>query len=56
MPFSRGSSWPRGQTQVSRIADRFFTIYNHTVQERKQMQKSEMTYQFQETKEQPNQG
>ena len=24
-PFSRGSSQPRGQTQVSRIADRFFT-------------------------------
>ena len=25
MPFSRGSSWPRDQTQVSCIADRFFT-------------------------------
>ena len=24
-PFSRGSSQPRGQTQVSRIAGRFFT-------------------------------
>ena len=24
-PFSRGSSQPRDQTQVSRIADRFFT-------------------------------
>ena len=24
-PFSRGSSWPRDQTQVSRIAGRFFT-------------------------------
>ena len=24
--FSRGSSWPRDQTQVSCIADRFFTI------------------------------
>ena len=26
LPFSRGSSQPRGQTQVSRIAGRFFTI------------------------------
>ena len=26
MPFSRGSSRPRDQTQVSCIADRFFTI------------------------------
>ena len=25
-PFSRGSSWPRGQTQVFRIAGKFFTI------------------------------
>ena len=25
LPFSRGSSQPRGQTQVSRIAGRFFT-------------------------------
>ena len=25
IPFSRGSSWPRGQTQVSCIAERFFT-------------------------------
>ena len=25
IPFSRGSSWPRNQTQVSCIADRFFT-------------------------------
>ena len=25
MPFSRGSSWPMDQIQVSRIADRFFT-------------------------------
>ena len=25
--FSRGSSWPRDQTQVSRIASRFFTIW-----------------------------
>ena len=24
-PFSRGSSWPRNQTRVSRIAGRFFT-------------------------------
>ena len=27
MPFSRGSSWPRDQTQVSCIAGRFFTIW-----------------------------
>ena len=27
MPFSRGSSWPRDWTQVSCIADRFFTIW-----------------------------
>ena len=27
IPFSRGSSWPRGQTQVSCIAGRFFTIW-----------------------------
>ena len=27
IPFSRGSSWPRDQTQVSRIAGRFFTIW-----------------------------
>ena len=27
MPFSRGSSWPRDQTQVSCIADRFFTTW-----------------------------
>ena len=27
MPFSRGSSWPRDQTQVSRIAGRFFTVW-----------------------------
>ena len=27
MPSSRGSSWPRGQTQVSHIAGRFFTIW-----------------------------
>ena len=26
LPFSRGSSQPRDQTQVSRIADRFFTV------------------------------
>ena len=26
IPFSRGSSWPRDQTQVSCSADRFFTI------------------------------
>ena len=26
-PFSRGSSQPRDQTQVSRIAGRFFTIW-----------------------------
>ena len=26
IPFSRGSSWPRGWTQVSCIAGRFFTI------------------------------
>ena len=26
MPFSRGSSQPRDQTQVSRTADGFFTI------------------------------
>ena len=25
--FSRGSSWPRDQTQVSCIADRFFTVW-----------------------------
>ena len=34
IPFSRGSSWPRDQTQVSCIAGRFFTIwgspYTHT--------------------------
>ena len=27
MPFSRESSWPRDQTQVSHIAGRFFTIW-----------------------------
>ena len=27
IPFSRGSSWPRDQTQVSLIADRFFTTW-----------------------------
>ena len=27
VPFSRGSSWPRDQTQVSCIAGRFFTIW-----------------------------
>ena len=27
IPFSRGSSWPRDQTQVSCIADRFFARY-----------------------------
>ena len=27
IPFSRGSSWPRDWTQVSYIADRFFTIW-----------------------------
>ena len=27
IPFSRGSSWPRGQTLVSCIAGRFFTIW-----------------------------
>ena len=27
MPFSRGSSRPRDWTQVSRIADRFFTVW-----------------------------
>ena len=26
-PFSRGSSWPRNQTRVSWVADRFFTIW-----------------------------
>ena len=26
IPFSRGSSWPRDQTQVSHISGRFFTI------------------------------
>ena len=25
--FSRGSSWPRDQTQVSHIVDRFFTVW-----------------------------
>ena len=27
MPYSEGSSWPRDQTQVSRIAGRFFTVW-----------------------------
>ena len=27
IPFSRGSSWPRNRTWVSRIAGRFFTIW-----------------------------
>ena len=27
-PFSRGSSQPRDQTRVSRIADRFFSFFN----------------------------
>ena len=27
MPFSRESSWPRGRTQISRIAGRFFTFW-----------------------------
>ena len=26
IPFSRGTSWPRDRTQVSDIADRFFTV------------------------------
>ena len=29
IPFSRGSSWVRDQTWVSRIAGRFFRIWNH---------------------------
>ena len=28
IPFSRGSSWPRDQTWVSRIVGRFFTIWD----------------------------
>ena len=28
MPFSRGSSWPKDQTQVSDFAGRFFTIWD----------------------------
>ena len=28
IPFSRGSSWPRDQTQVSCISGRFFTIWD----------------------------
>ena len=28
IPFSRGSSWRRDQTQVSHIAGRFFTIWD----------------------------
>ena len=28
IPFSRGSSWPRDQTQVSWIAGRIYTIYD----------------------------
>ena len=27
IPFSKGSSWPRGQTLVSHISDRFFIIW-----------------------------
>ena len=27
IPFSRGSFWPRDQTQVSNITGRFFTIW-----------------------------
>ena len=27
IPFSRGSSWPRDQTQVSHIIGRFFTVW-----------------------------
>ena len=27
IPFSRGSSWPRDQTQVSPIAGRLFTVW-----------------------------
>ena len=27
IPFSRGSSWPRDQTQVSHITGRFFTVW-----------------------------
>ena len=27
IPFARGSSWPRDQTQVSQIAGKFFTIW-----------------------------
>ena len=27
IPFSRESSWPRDQTQVSCIADRLFTVW-----------------------------
>ena len=30
MPFSRGSSWPRDQTQLSCISGRFFTIWAST--------------------------
>ena len=29
IPFSRGSSWPRGQTDVSHITGRFFTCLSH---------------------------
>ena len=31
MPYSRGSSWPRDQTQVSLIVERFFTIWATSV-------------------------
>ena len=33
--FSRGSSWPRDQTQVSRIAGRLFTIWDTSEAHRK---------------------
>ena len=38
MPFSRGSSWPRDQTQVSWIAGRLFTIWA--------TREAQMNYQF----------
>jgi len=35
IPFSRGSSWPRNQTQVSCTAGRFFTVWATNVMQSK---------------------
>ena len=42
-PFSRGSSWPWHQTQVSHIAGRFFTIWANQEAETKTKNKTKQT-------------